>query len=381
MTRNFSPINHLCGLDTSYDAVIIGSGIGGLICANLLARSGLKVLLVEQHYMVGGYCSGFRRQGFDFDAASHFYPLLGNPASISGGLLLKLGVKTPWIKMDPVDQFQLPDGSRLEVSADLDTYLAQLKHLFPAEANALDEFFRLARKLYLLGILHYFQGSETLRLRRYVDMTVRNALDRYFVSDKLKLLLTADCLHWDSPPCRTSFVFDSMLRLSYFEGNYYPRGGSQAFANELARQFDSLGGQILMKSMVRRIVVRDGRASEVEIETGPRKARYVAAVNTACIVSNADMRQAVCKMVGQGTFLKPTLTICANCGRLFPAFCRTLACAESPRKSCGESMATTGTIWIPTVLAPMRFNSSCSYRRCTIGPWLRPDFISSSCKK
>src|ERR1700704_4410691 len=68
----------------SYDAVIIGAGIGGLICANLLARAGLRVLLTEQHYMVGGYCSTFRRAGYTFDAATHFYPLLGNSATITG---------------------------------------------------------------------------------------------------------------------------------------------------------------------------------------------------------------------------------------------------------------------------------------------------------
>jgi len=58
--------------EQTYDAVIVGAGIGGLICANLLAREGLSVLLVEQHYMVGGYCSTFRRKGFTFDAATHF---------------------------------------------------------------------------------------------------------------------------------------------------------------------------------------------------------------------------------------------------------------------------------------------------------------------
>ena len=74
-----------------YDAVIIGAGVGGLVCANLLARSGLQVLLVEQHYMVGGYCSTFKRKGFVFDAATHFYPLLGNPATLTGRQLVISG--------------------------------------------------------------------------------------------------------------------------------------------------------------------------------------------------------------------------------------------------------------------------------------------------
>src|SRR5260221_13632770 len=87
----------------SYDAVIIGAGIGGLICANLLARSGLRVLLVEQHYMAGGYCSTFRRKGYTFDAATHFYPLLGNLDTITGRLLQDLGVTTRRNKMEPLD--------------------------------------------------------------------------------------------------------------------------------------------------------------------------------------------------------------------------------------------------------------------------------------
>ena len=71
----------------TYDVVVIGAGIGGLICAGLLARNGLRVLLVEQHYMVGGYCSTFRRGAYTFDAATHFYPLLGNPMTITGAVL------------------------------------------------------------------------------------------------------------------------------------------------------------------------------------------------------------------------------------------------------------------------------------------------------
>ena len=118
-----------------YDVVIIGAGIGGLICSNLLAKEGLSVLLVEQHYMVGGYCSTFRRRGFTFDASTHFYPLLGNPTTMTGKLLVDLGVTTRWQKMDPVDTFHFPDGSRFEVPADLDTYLKKLKETFPEEVG------------------------------------------------------------------------------------------------------------------------------------------------------------------------------------------------------------------------------------------------------
>src|SRR3989304_9390590 len=91
-----------------HDAIVIGSGIGGLVCANLLAEGGMKVLLIERHYVLGVFCSSFRRKGFLFDAATHFYPLLGNPSTLTGKLVCELGLPTEWIKMDPVDQFHLP---------------------------------------------------------------------------------------------------------------------------------------------------------------------------------------------------------------------------------------------------------------------------------
>ncbi len=241
------------GPQRAYDAIVIGAGIGGLMCANLLAREGLAVLLIEQHYMVGGYCSMFRRKGYTFDAATHFYPLLGNPQTMTSKLLQDLGITTGWIKMDPVDQFHFPDGSSFAVPADFPTYLGQLKAMFPEEAHALDDFFAVVKKAYMLGLLYYFRGRDTAQLDTYRDLTVQQVLDRYFRNRKLKLLLTADCPHWGSPPSRTSFVFDSMLRLSYFLGNYYPQGGSQAFADELAQRFAELGGHILMHRGLRSV--------------------------------------------------------------------------------------------------------------------------------
>jgi len=295
MARRFKSLR--CEPLPSYDAVIIGAGVGGLICANLLARAGLHVLLVEQHYMVGGYCSAFKRKGFVFDAATHFYPLLGNSATLTGRLLARLGVNTSWIKMDPVDQFHFPDHTKFSVSADFDTYVAQLKRAFPSELNAIDRFLALAHRVYLLGLLRFFRGRPSEQLRPYLHLTVQDVLDTHFHDPKLKLLLTADTGHWGSTPRSTSFVFDSMLRLAYFLGNYYPRGGAQAFADDLAACFENAGGHILMSSIVTRIDVRNQSACGVEIETGIGSKRHRLNVRAETVVSNADILQTVDKMI------------------------------------------------------------------------------------
>jgi phytoene dehydrogenase-like protein len=272
-----------------YDVVVIGAGIGGLICAALLAKEKLRVLLVEQHYMVGGYCSTFRRGRYVFDAATHFYPLLGNPMTITGAVLAGLGSRTKWVKMDPVDHFHFPDGSSFSVSADFGEYNEALRETFPHEKAALERFFTTVRDGYLYGLLYYFRGRPHERFEKLRSLTLRDVLAREFKDRKLQLLLSADCAHWGSPPSRTSFVFDSMLRLSYFLGNYYPEGGSQVFADDLARIVEENGGEILMRSMVERIVVEDGVAVGVDIATGVKEKRRTLRVRAGRVVANGDL--------------------------------------------------------------------------------------------
>lgn len=315
MKRRFQGLPLRVGPAAVYDVVVIGSGIGGLVCANMLARKNLRVLMIEQHCMVGGYCSTFRRKGYTFDAASHFYPLLGNTRSITGRLLHDLGLTTGWVKMDPVDHFHFPDQSRFSVSADFETYLADLKAAFPDESQALDAFFADVRQAYLCGLLSYFRRRETPRIQAYHHLTVQDVLDRYFRDRKLRLLLTADSPHWGSPPSRTSFVFDSMLRLSYFLGNYYPEGGSQEFADELAQRFEEHGGHILMNSSVRRILASDDIVSGVEVETGPLRERRLVRVQAEVVVSNADLRQTLEQMLDP-EWLSPDLRM--SLGQLRP---------------------------------------------------------------
>ena len=83
----------------------------------------MKVLLIEKHYVLGGFCSSFRRKGFLFDAATHFYPLLGNPQTLTGKVLRELEIPTQWIKMDPVDQFHFPGSAPFAVPANFADYI------------------------------------------------------------------------------------------------------------------------------------------------------------------------------------------------------------------------------------------------------------------
>ncbi len=282
-----------------YDVIVIGSGIGGLFCANLLAKEKLKVLLVERHYMLGGFCSTFRRKGFIFDAATHFYPLLGNSTTMTGKLLGDLGIATEWVKMDPVDQFHLPGLPTFAVPADLAEYIALLKKWFPGEAAGVDSYFAELRQAYLYGLLYYFRGVDNDQAERFERFTVTQKLNQHFHDPRIRAILMADTPHWGSLPDRTSFLFDAMLRLAYFLGNYYPKGSSQKFADDLGKALEDKGGRILKCAAVDKILVEGVSITGVRLHTVSKRAPEAFEFKAPIVISNGDAIHTYEDLIGE----------------------------------------------------------------------------------
>ncbi|MEZ5393237.1 MAG: NAD(P)/FAD-dependent oxidoreductase [Bryobacterales bacterium] len=280
------------------------SGVSlGLFCANLLAEAGLEVLgVMERHSVLGGYCSGFRRKGFLFDSASHFYPLLGNPETLTGKILRALEIPTEWVKMDPVDQFHLPGLPAFAVPADYDAFLAKLRAWFPEESEAIGRYFDELRSAYLCGLLQYFKGVDNPRAARYESFSIQDKVGEHFRNPHLRALLMADAPHWGSLPSKTSFLFDAMLRLSYFLGNYYPKGGSQRFADDLGRGITRRGGQVVRCLGAEQIVVDNGEVRGVRARTYGKREPEEFVFRAPVVVSNADLRHTVHRLLPPGIF-------------------------------------------------------------------------------
>ena len=91
-----------------YDAIVIGAGIGGLVCGGFLNRAGVSTLVIDQHYLAGGYCTAFPRKKYVFDAAVHHIGGCGR-YGIVGQAISKLGVKADLVRLDPMDHLVFPD--------------------------------------------------------------------------------------------------------------------------------------------------------------------------------------------------------------------------------------------------------------------------------
>ena len=100
-------------VEARYDAIVVGSGLGGLTTAALMARAGRKVLVLEQHYTAGGFTHSFKRRGYEWDVGVHYLGDVHKPHSpIRRVFDLITDGRLGWAKMDPVyDRIIVGDDS------------------------------------------------------------------------------------------------------------------------------------------------------------------------------------------------------------------------------------------------------------------------------
>ncbi len=257
-----------------YDAVVIGAGIGGLVCGCFLAKAGMKVMIAERHHKPGGYCTSFRRNGFLFDAAPHCFGSYRQEGMMRK-ILQEIGVdrRLRITRPDPSDVINTPDYS-VSFWNDYARTVDEFQAAFPSERTRLGDFFNLLRDSH---------PSSFAKLRR---LTFKALLDLYFNDEKLKALLSLPFLGIGAlPPSMISaFVGAKLYSEFLFDGGYYPEGGMQALSDVLAERFRELGGDLRLSTTATKITVRDAAVSGVTLDTaGFVQARQV--------ISDCDARQ------------------------------------------------------------------------------------------
>lgn len=282
-----------------YDAIVIGSGIGGLTAAVLLAKlENRRVLVLERHFQPGGQTHSFVRKGrFNFDVGVHY---IGNMAP--GEMPRKVmdfvtGGKVNWNPLPPViERFVYPDLT-FEVPNDPVKYRGLLAALFPAEGEALDRYFRdvknagkwfgfrfaanglpATRRALMRGAYSLFGGLARMTTKEYLDGNFRDP--------RLKGLLCSQWGDYGLPPGQSAFGMHALLADHFLKGGWYPEGGAGKIAEAAIPAIEARGGLVRTGITVERIIVRNGRAEGVRCLHAGGEEEFFAPV----IISDAGAR-------------------------------------------------------------------------------------------
>lgn len=230
----------------SLDAIVIGSGIGGLSTAGFLSRCGRKVLVLEQHDIAGGSTHSFEDHGFEFDTGIHY---VGNMSKRKKILDLICLDKIEWDKMGSESDF-VYDEIYLEdeyyrFRAGKENFINDLIKKFPDEADAIRSYIELVEKVskkdlffhlkilkpkFLANIIAKYFCQE---FYRYIDETTYDVIKRFTKNEKLIAVLCGQFGDIGKPPKESNFFMHASIVNHYLEGGWYPRGGSSEIANRL----------------------------------------------------------------------------------------------------------------------------------------------------
>ncbi|MBU0674688.1 MAG: NAD(P)/FAD-dependent oxidoreductase [Proteobacteria bacterium] len=288
------PYNSIEKAAAAYDVVVIGSGLGGLTSANRLARAGHRVLLLEHHHRLGGLATWFKRQGHIFDVSLHGFPYG-----------MRKTCRKYWNRaiMDSIIQLKniVFDNPQFHLTTTFD------KNDF---SEILETRFQVPRS----RILDFFNTVDGMNFYDDRSMTTRELFETFFPgrSDVHRLLMEpityANGSNLDDPAITYGIVFSNFMNKGVFTFS----GGTDRLIGMMTEELENNGVTICTRSLVKRIVIDNGKVRGVEVD-----GRFIAAKT---VVSNAGILNTVEDLAGIDAFseefresLKPVVVNNSSC--------------------------------------------------------------------
>lgn len=259
-----------------YDVIIVGAGLGGLTSGALLARQGKRVLILEQHKIVGGCATTFKREDLKIEVGLH--EMDGMDAMDPKVALfeyLGLDKRVELIRVPEFYRVVRGDDLDITIPDNVDEALEVLIRHYPEEEKGLRTYFDTITKT-RNELLHIPIRPWKLLLQlpvfpllypytvRTTGQTLGHFLDKHIQNEDLKLVLCANLAYYHNEPYTMALDFYSFAQGSYYTGGgYYVKGGSSVFSDALADIIRENGGEIRNRRLVNRILMEKGRVHGV----------------------------------------------------------------------------------------------------------------------
>ncbi len=281
-------------LAPEYDAIVIGSGMGGLTTAALLSELGWKVCVLEQHYTAGGYTHSYERNGYEWDVGVHYIGDVGAQTQTRRMFDFLSDGQLEWAPMDAeYDRFYIGDKV-FNAKAGKQEFRDNLLRQFPNEQRAIDEYLKLlatsSSALSAFGMGRAMKPWQQSLAQPYIkwktpDVFFRNTYEVLSELTDDKDLIAVLCGQWGDmglPPKQSTFMVHAMIARHYLYGGYYPVGGAWKIADNIIPKIQKAGGEVFTYARVSQILVDEGRVTGVEMKDGHR-------IECACVISSAGI--------------------------------------------------------------------------------------------
>src|SRR5580693_822206 len=268
----------------SYDAIVIGSGMGALTFASIMGKlRKWRVLVLERHFKIGGFTHTFSRPGgWTWDVGVHYIGEMGK--GMTGRRLFDFisDGRVDWAPLpDVYDVFVYP-GLTVKVPKGRANFERTLVEAFPAEKQAIGRYFRdikratswFSRRVmtmvtpqpvsWIVQVINRFSEQSALQ-------TTQHYLESHIRDPRLRAVLASQWADYGLPPGRSAFVAHAVIVSHYLNGAWYPSGGAGEIPKAASSVILEAGGELLTGHEVTKIILENGRAVGVQVQ--PKKGK------------------------------------------------------------------------------------------------------------
>lgn len=287
----------------TFDTIIIGSGVGGLATAICLARAGQKVVVLEQHYVPGGWSHSFTLNGHRFSPGVHYVGLIDDGES-TNDLYRGLGIANDLVffRMNPqAYEHCLIGDETINIPAGIDNFKKALSIRFPKEEKNINKYLTLVQNVSIeLQLMPKLKGwwqkitvpFRTKNFGKFALFPLKKVIGWHIKDELLKTVLNIQCGDHGLSPNRACFPVHCSVMSHYFNGGFYPMGGGGGIVKAMTNGVKRNGGEVRIKQSVEKILIKNKKAIGVQLKDGQQ-------LFAKTIVSNADPSITYLNMIGK----------------------------------------------------------------------------------